>query len=124
MKHPFAELLDITFVSHGEGKSLFSIEISEKHMNPNGVVHGGVIYSLADNGMGAAMHSVMGEGMMCATIELKINYFRPVFKGLVECKTQVIFKGRRTATLESDLFCDEKQVAKALGTFAIMPVRK
>ena len=120
MKHPFAELLNIKWKSSGGGESEFLLEIKEKHFNPHGVVHGGVIYSLADTGMGAALYSLLKNSETCATIEIKINYFRPVFKSFLQCKTKIIYKGKRTASLESELFNVEKRVAKAIGTYAVI----
>jgi acyl-CoA thioesterase len=50
--HPFGDLIDLAVIPDGRGGSTASITAEHKHMNPHGVVHGAVIYALADNGYG------------------------------------------------------------------------
>ena len=65
--HPFADLLGLSVDSKQSGKSTCSIAFTERLLNPNNVVHGGVIYSMADTGMGGALMSLLGDGQHCAT---------------------------------------------------------
>lgn len=99
------------------------IEIGPQHFNPYGVVHGGVIYSLADTSMGAVLAPSLAENELTATIEIKINYLTPVRDGVIRAETTLVNRGRRVAVLESDVFNGDRHVAKALGTFAIFEVR-
>jgi len=78
------------------------------------------MYALADQGMGAAVYTLLDEAESCATIEVKIVYIAPVQSGVVECESKVINKGRRVAVLESEVRSGDRLVAKALGTFAIL----
>ncbi len=118
--HPFAELLGFTITARSEGQCTSELVISNKHLNPNNVVHGGVIYTLADTGMGGALTSMLDDGQLCATIEIKINYFRPAISGTLRCETKVVHKGRRTAAMESEVLGDDgKLLARATGTFMI-----
>lgn len=118
--HPFADLLGFSVTAREAGKCTSELVVSEKHMNPNNVVHGGVIYTLADTGMGGALSSLLAAGQLCSTIEIKINYFRPGVSGTLRCETKVIHKGRRTAAMESEIFGDnDKLLARATGTFMI-----
>ena len=96
-----------------------SLEIKEDLFNPNGVVHGGVIYSLADTGMGGALHSRLKEGELCSTVEIKIVYFRPVVSGTLRCDSEVIRRGKRLAFTESEIHRGDRLIAKATGTFSI-----
>ena len=123
MYHPFADLVGLQVTVQEEGHSQCEIEVCEKLLNPNHVVHGAVIYSLADTGMGAALVPGLNEGDMCATIEIKINYYRPVRTGAIKCDTVVIFKGKSLANMESNIFCDDVLVAKANGSFSIFTPR-
>lgn len=93
------------------------------HQNSQGAVHGGVFFTLADTGMGAALYSVLAAGQACATIEVKIHYFRSVRAGAIECRTRVVHKGQRVAALESELLAGGELVAKASGSFAILEAR-
>ena len=70
--HPYADLLGLEIQSSSDGKSTCLVTFKKTLLNPNNVLHGGVIYSLADTGMGAALSSVLNEGEKCATIEIKI----------------------------------------------------
>lgn len=119
--HAFADLIGMEIVSRGDGESVSELTVDEKHLNPNHVVHGAVIYALADTGMGGALTSLLDEGEICSTIEIKINYFRPGVAGRLQCKTRVINKSRRTAAMESDVFSGEgKLLARATGTFMVI----
>lgn len=102
------------------GRSRITLPIEPHHFNSTGVVHGGVLFTLADTGMGAALYSKLEKGFFSATVEIKISYFKPVTAGTVVCDTQVVNMGKRLATLESSLSVDGVLVAKASGTFAIL----
>ena len=93
------------------------------HLNPHRVVHGAVLYALADTGMGAALYPTLADGEICATIEIKINYFKPVSGGEVACTTRIVNRGRSVANLESRLFVGETLVAQANGNYAIFKPR-
>ena len=67
--HPFAQLLGFEVNNRIKGESICTIEHHQKLNNPNNVIHGGVIYSLADTGMGAAITSILARGERCATID-------------------------------------------------------
>ncbi|MCC7366460.1 MAG: PaaI family thioesterase [Dehalococcoidia bacterium] len=119
----FGQLLGLDMYERGEGVSRCRLLVRPELLNPHGVLHGGAMYALADNGMGAAVYSQMDESESCATIEVKIVYIAPVREGTVDCETRVVNKGRRIAVLESELHNGGRLVAKALGTFAIFPAR-
>jgi acyl-CoA thioesterase len=117
--HPYGELIGLTFTKLDKGYSQCSLNIEKKLMNPHGFLHGGVMYSMADTGMGAALYSILEENESCATIEIKISYFKPVNNGVLICNTKVIHKGRNISALESEILHNEKLVAKASGTFSV-----
>ena len=58
MDHPFADLIGLTLDQQGGGSSTFSLSVDDRHLNPHGVVHGAVLYAMADTGMGAALCGV------------------------------------------------------------------
>ncbi len=117
--HPFAELVGLSFVSTGEGRSECRLAARTDLENPQKVLHGALIYALADTGMGGALYSLLSPGEWCATSQISISYFAPVPTGEIVCRTRVLHKGKRTASLESEIVQAEKLVAKAMGTFAI-----
>lgn len=125
MKHPFAELLDFRIEEQQGGHSRLTLEVNDSHLNPHRVVHGAVVYALADTGMGAALYPTLAKGEICATIEIKINYFKPIAGGRIECVTQIINRGKTVANLESRVVVDGRLVAQANGNYAIfLPGRK
>ena len=119
----FQKVIGLDIFEREDGRSQSRIDIGDEHMNPHGVVHGAVMYSMADTGMGAAVYTKLADDESCATIELKMVYIAPAREGTLECETRLINKGRRVAVLESDVFNNGRLVAKALGTFAIFPAR-
>ena len=124
MNHPFADLIGLVFESVHQGRSLCRIEVDDKLMNPHGVVHGSIMSALADTGMGGALYPLLAENESCATVEIKISYFKPVREGTLECTTQLLHKGKTVASLESEIFSNDKLVAKASGTYSIFRPQK
>jgi acyl-CoA thioesterase len=119
--HPFADLLGLRVTANTDGICSCELEVEDRHLNPNGVVHGAVCYAMADTGMGAALSRVLAEGEICTTIEIKINYFRPVLAGSLRCDTRIVHRGRRTGALESEILDhQERLIARATGTFMIL----
>lgn len=123
MHHPFADLIALRTDEQGAGHSRLSLVVAPEHLNPHRVVHGAVLYALADTGMGAALYPTLAEGEICATIEIKINYFKPVRSGTLRCLTRLIHRGRRVANLEAQLFAGDTLVAQANGNYAIIQPR-
>lgn len=121
IKHinPFGELIGLKFRPTENGVSRCEIEVEEKLLNPHKVVHGGVIYSMADTGMGRAVYTLIEKTELCATIEIKISYFKPVFKGTLTCDTKTVHKGKSIAALDSEIRVDGELVAKASGEYFI-----
>ena len=123
---PYSQHLGFKLIKRGEGKSHFQLTIQDFHFNPQKVVHGGVLYSLADTGMGASLYPTLNitEGEICATIEIKMTYFKAVRKGVFDCHTVIVNKGKRVAMLESEIWNDDKLIAKATGSFAVFTPSK
>lgn len=117
--HPFAELLGLRIDAVGDGRCRAHLEVREELFNPHHVAHGGVLFSLADTSMGAALYHELDAGESCATIEMKMNFIKPVRKGRLECDTTLVRRGRTTAVLESRITVDGDLVAIALSTYAI-----
>ena len=81
----FGRLLGLEMYERGEGQSRCRLAIRPELLNPHGVLHGGALYALADQGMGAAVYTRLEPSESCATIEVKIVYLAPVTEGVVEC---------------------------------------
>ena len=115
-----ADLLGIRPASMGGGRARFALTVRDDHMNPNGVVHGGIVYSLADTAMGAALFSELEPGQSCTTLEIKINYLAPVTSGELVAEAAIVARTKRTGVLEARVHGDGAAlVAVATGTFYI-----
>lgn len=119
MQQGFSERVGLEFTDLEAGYSRGVLDVTDELLNPNGVLHGAVLYTMADTGMGAATQTELAEDERCATIEVKINYLRPVRAGRVVCETTLVRKGRSVAYLESDLSNDGETVARATGSFSV-----
>lgn len=119
MTERFIEHVGMRFQGASQGSSTCGLATQTFHLNGNGVIHGGVLFTLADTGMGYALLSTMTPEEMCATIEIKINYFKPVHGGELVCTSSTIHRGKSTANLDASIHVDGVLVAKANGTFAI-----
>ena len=124
MGWPFAELLGMRAKSVGDGCARFELAVEAKHLNPNGTLHGGVIYSLADSAMGTALFDRLERGEQCATLEIKMSYLAPVTGGTIAVDAVVVQRTKRIGVLEAKVFGDgDRLVAMATGTFYIQAPR-
>src|SRR2546421_12444135 len=102
---PIAVLMGMWITEVSEGRVVFAAEPAEYHYNPHGTVHGGVMATLLDTALGFAVHSLLPAGTSFATLELKVNYLRPVTAqtGSMHCEGEIIHLGGRVATAEARL---------------------
>jgi len=96
---PIGALMNFRIAELSEGRAVFTVEPAEYHYNPIGVVHGGLAATLLDSAMGCAVHSTLPAGASYTTLEIKVNYLRPMSAetGLVRCEANIIHIGGRTA---------------------------
>lgn len=118
----FSDSIGLRFTEMENGYSRGVVEVTDDLKNPHGVVHGGVLYTMADTGMGAAVYTRLNDDESCATVEVKINYLQPVKEGEVVCDTELVNKGRSVAYLESELVNDGETVARATGSYSVFTV--
>ena len=95
-------LLNIGLQEAEQGRVVFSVEPAEYHYNPIGMVHGGLASTLCDSAMGCAIHSTLPAGAGYTTLELKVNFVRPLTAatGPVLCEGKVINVGGRVESQE------------------------
>jgi len=121
---PFADLLGLRRATMADGRCRFEVTVCPGHMNPHGVVHGGVVYTLVDFAMGGAVTSRLAPGERCATLEIKINYLAPVSEGRLAAEAWVVARTARVAVLEARVQADgDRLVALATGSFYIQTPR-
>lgn len=114
---PVATLIGFTLTAIEPGQAVIDFEASERHANPMGTLHGGVLCDVADAAMGMAYASTLEEGETFATLELKINFLKPVWKAKLRAVGRVVKAGRTTGLVQCDVTDDGQQlVARATST--------
>jgi uncharacterized protein (TIGR00369 family) len=115
---PIAELLGMQVREIGSGRAVFDLEADPaRHANPMGTLHGGVLCTLADSAMGMAYADTLGDDETFATLELKINFLRPVWRGRLVATARVVQAGRSVGLTECDVVDDKgRLVARASST--------
>jgi acyl-CoA thioesterase len=116
----FAALVGLEPITFEDGRCVFEVTVQPHHMNPYGVVHGGLLYSLVDTAMGAALLTRLEPQERCATLEIKINYLAPALRGRLRCVASLVERTRRIAVLEARVSeADARLLAVATVSFYI-----
>jgi uncharacterized protein (TIGR00369 family) len=114
---PVARLLGLVLKALSPGRAVFEMEVSERHHNPLGTVHGGVYCDLADAAMGWAYAATLAEGESFTTIELKVNFLRAVRQGTLAAEAKVVKAGSTLGYVECEVQDEQgRLVAKAAST--------
>jgi uncharacterized protein (TIGR00369 family) len=116
-----AELIGFEVAAVAVGHSMATMETGPHHANPMKTLHGGILCDLTDAAMGVAFASTLGPGESFTTVELKINFFRPVWNSQLRAEGKVVRRGKIIGYVESDV-TDEKGrlVAKASCTCLVL----
>jgi uncharacterized protein (TIGR00369 family) len=114
---PVADLVGFRVLEVAPGRALFEMEAGPQHANPMGTVHGGILCDLADAAMGIAFASTLGEGESFTTLELKINFLKPLWTARLRAEGRVVKRGKTVGLVECDVL-DEmgSLVARASST--------
>jgi uncharacterized protein (TIGR00369 family) len=114
---PIAELIGFEVVYAREGSSRVELDVTERHSNPMGTVHGGVICDVADAAMGTAYSSQLSSGESFATLELKVNFLRPFWTGKLVAEGRIVSGGRTVGMAEADVRDENgRLIARASST--------
>jgi len=109
----------------GDGKASISLNVGKRFHNPMGTLHGGIMTDLADACMGIATISTLADDETFSTLELKMNFLRPVFEGKITANAQVLHRGKTIAMAECVIRNGEgKDVARGTATQIILPAEK
>jgi uncharacterized protein (TIGR00369 family) len=119
---PLKQFLGMELTGDEPGVGLATVDIGADHLNPNGVVHGAVLFTLVDTAMGKSTMSVIDEpGRYCASIEVSLRFIRPAAAGSLTATATVVKRGRNIVHLDARIVGDdERLIATAAGTFAIL----
>ena len=122
---PIASLMRMTLTEAEPGRAVFVCEPDESHYNPIGTVHGGLVCTLLDSALGCAVQTTLAAGQGYTSIEIKVNYLRPVFasSGPLTCSATVTKPGNRVAFADGVVTDGTgKTVATATGSLLVFPI--
>lgn len=119
---PVAQLIGFEMTHVDPGRVVFELEAGPQHASPLGTMHGGVLCDLVDAAMGCAHASLLEEGETFTTLELKINFMKPVRKGHLVADGRVIKAGRTIGLVEGRI-TDETGSLVAFATSTCMTLR-
>src|ERR1051325_6828268 len=97
---PIATLIGFRMTAIEPGRARFEMDAGVRHHNPMGTLHGGVLCDIADVAMGSAYASTLEEGESFTTLELKINFLRPVRAAHLTADATVVQRGRTARVAE------------------------
>ena len=118
---PVGELIGFRIAEAGDGRAVVVLRSGPEHFNPMGTLHGGVLCDIADAAMGYAFASTLEAGESFTTVELKINYLRPVREARLRAEGRVVQRGRTLGYVECQVTDDSgKLVAKSSSTCLVL----
>lgn len=116
VRAPVADLIGFRVVEMHDGKAVVLLQTGPQHANPRGALHGGILCDIADAAMGMAYASTLPTGTSFATVELKINFFRPVWNALLRAEAKVVHRGKITGYIECEIKDENERLIAKVGT--------
>lgn len=111
-KNHFLSSLGVTVREEG-GKFFAEVEVGDVHLNPYGMVHGGMLYALSDSVVGLAVRAL---GKKAVTLNASYNYLSNVSSGKIIATAETIRAGRTVAVMKSDVISESGKLLST-GTF-------
>ncbi|HET6372918.1 MAG TPA: DsbA family protein [Candidatus Polarisedimenticolia bacterium] len=121
---PFGRWFGLRCLERGSGASVYELVVTTDLLNRRGTAHGGVVTSLLDTALGAAVVSGISAEEWCATLDLSVQFLEPVRPGRIVGKGQMVKRGRFAAFARGEVLdADGKSLAVGQGTWYIWPRR-
>jgi uncharacterized protein (TIGR00369 family) len=118
---PIARLIGFEMNEIADGRAVVTLAAGPLHTNPMGTLHGGVLCDIADAAMGMAFASTLATDESFTTIELKINFFRPVWEARLRAEGKVVRRGSTVGYIECEITDESSRlVAKASSTCMVL----
>jgi uncharacterized protein (TIGR00369 family) len=118
---PVAELIGFQLTGFEDGVSRVELDAGNRHQNPMGLVHGGILCDLADAAMGVAFAAALEEGESFVTLQLSASYLHSVKEGRLTATGRVVQRGRNAGHAEAELVDSEgRVVARFASTCLVM----
>ena len=116
-----ARLIGFEVKNSGDGRAIVTLAAGPQHANPMGTLHGGILCDIADAAMGIAFASTLAPDESFTTVELKINFFRPVWTALLKAEGKVVRRGGTVGYIECEITDESgRLVSKASSTCMVL----
>jgi uncharacterized protein (TIGR00369 family) len=119
---PASEVLGFTVAEVEEGRVVIELDATQRLHNPMGTLHGGILCDIADAAMGYAFATTLAEDELFSTVEIKLNFLKPIFKAKLRAEGRLIKKGSTTGLLECYIY-DQKNSIVAHSTSTCMVLK-
>ena len=113
---PYHKFMGLKFVNAGEGYAELKLPVKKEIMNSNGVVHGGMYYTLCDLVASAALEATREEGHFYVTNDINVSVLLSANTGVLTAKGEVLKSGKRMAFVEARVYNDKDELL-AVGRF-------
>ena len=114
---PVSQLIGFKLVSAKAGEATVELQTDKRHANPMGTLHGGILCDIADAAMGIAYATLLDDDESFTTLELKINFIKPIWNANLRAIGKVIKKGKTVGLTECSVIDDKEQlIARASST--------
>jgi len=118
--NPFWSLLGMELTEIKKGWAKIRLPFTKKLTNGIGVIHGGAIFSPADSAVGMALIGLVNKDENISTLEMKINYLKPLAEGEIIAEARIVHRGTMTAVGDVEVRDGKGTlIAKGLATYAI-----
>lgn len=114
---PVEEVVGFKMIAQEDGRAVVLFTPTPRHVNPMGTLHGGILCDIADAAMNAAYLTTLQDGETFTTVEMKINYLKPVWRSQLRAEGWVVKAGKTIGLAECDIYDDNGSlVARATST--------
>lgn len=121
-RNPFYAWTGMRVLRVEPGQVDVAMDVGADRLNLRGLLHGGMIATLADTASGLAIRSALGPGSTHATVQLDVQFLRPGGPGTIEARGRAIRVGRTIAFAEADVVdANGATLARATATHAVSP---
>jgi len=122
---PVGRLIGFETKNIADGRATVVLAAGPQHVNPMGTLRGGILCDIADAAMGMAFASTLTPEESFTTVELKINFFRPVWQAELQAEGTVVQRGHTIGYLECNITDEENRlVARAASTCMVLRGQK
>ncbi len=119
---PVEEVVGFKMIAQEDGRAVVLFTPTARHVNPMGTLHGGILCDIADAAMNAAYLTTLQDGETFTTLEMKINYLKPVWRSQLRAEGWVVKAGKTIGLAECDIY-DETGSLVARATSTCMTLR-